>query len=223
MVGCPGMSSIPKAMAQGLNVTQGAMVAGLRATTSGWRLAVDDVWHEAETVVLTIPAPQARDLLGGDHAFHDALADISYDPCIALMAGLDKEAPQPFASAIGQGASAWIAHDGGKPARQEQPLATWVMQADAKFSAQHIDRGFDELARMMAPILLEKLGADADALQHAVAHRWLYSRTARALGQSFLADDGARLLVGGDWALGPDVQHGWASGRAMAAHILSRR
>ncbi|WP_378948701.1 NAD(P)/FAD-dependent oxidoreductase [Paracoccus sp. R86501] len=220
-VGSPGMSDVVRAMARDLDVTQGAMVAGLRRGDAGWQIAIDDIWQDAGRVALAIPAPQARDLLGADHPFAEPLAKVAYDPCVTLMAGLSPDAPQPFRWKSGTGAAAWIAHDGSKPDRQGQPLATWVMQADPDFSAQHIDVGFDQLACMMAPVLLDQLGAASDHLQYASAHRWLYSRVSRPLGQPFLADDGNGLLAGGDWALGPTARDGWASGTAMAAHLLA--
>ena len=86
----------------------------------------------------------------------------------------------------------------------------------------HIDLPFAELADLIAPQLLDLLGAKPDHLRHAVAHRWLYAQTDAALGRPFLADDAAGLIVGGDWALGPHAEQGWASGRAMAAHLLAR-
>lgn len=219
-VGRPGMSDVVRAMAAGLEVTQGAMIAGLRRDGSGWQIALDDRWIDAGCVVLAIPAPQARDLLRADHPFAAALDHVTYDPCVTLMAGLSPDAPRPFAWAEGSGAAAWIAHDGGKPGRQGQPLATWVMQADPEYSARHIDLAFDDLAAMMAPVLLDRLGAEPRHLQHSAAHRWLYARASRPLGEAFLADMDAGLLVGGDWALGPTARDGWASGTAMAAQIL---
>ena len=220
-VGAPGMSNVVRAMAGDLDVTQGAMVAGLRRGDAGWQVAVDDIWQDAGRVVLAIPAPQARDLLGADHPFADPLARVGYDACVTLMAGLSPDAPQPFRWKSGTGAAGWIAHDGSKPGRQGQPLATWVMQADPDFSARHIDVDFDALAQMMAPVLLEHLGAAPAHLQFAAAHRWLYSRVSRPLGEPFLTDDTAGLMAGGDWALGPTARDGWASGTAMAAHLLA--
>lgn len=222
IIGTPGMAQIPRALAQGLDVRSGAMVTALGRRGAGWHLGGEGIDHAADRVVLAIPAPQARDLLGADHPMAGALAQVRYHAGITVMAGLDPAAPRPFTTHRGQGALAWVAQDGAKPGRQGQPLTTWVVQAAPDYSMDHIDRPFDDLARMIAPQLLDLLGADPSHLRHAAAHRWLYAQTDHALGQPFLADDAAGLVVGGDWALGPLAEHGWASGRAMAAHLLAR-
>jgi hypothetical protein len=56
---------------------------------------------------------------------------------------------------------------------------------------------------------------------YAAAHRWRYARTEVPLGAPFAGDPEAGLLIGGDWALGPDAGHAWQSGRAMARALLS--
>ncbi|TJZ91925.1 FAD-dependent oxidoreductase [Paracoccus gahaiensis] len=222
MTGLPGMSALPKALAAGLDVRQGAMVTALNRQDGLWHLGGEGIAHQADLVVLAIPAPQARDLLGADHAFAADLARVRYHACVTLMAGLDTAAPRPFVYRQGQGALHQIWQDGAKPGRADLPLVPWVAHADPDWSMAHIDLPFAELADLMAPLLLAQLGADPAHLHHAAAHRWLYARTDRALGRAFLSDDAAGLVAGGDWALGPDAEHGWASGRAMAAHLLAR-
>lgn len=221
-VGLPGMAQIGRALGQGLDLRQGGAVQRLTRQQDGWHLGGEGIGHHATRVVVAIPAPQAADLLGRDHAFTGDLGRVRHHACVTLMAGLDPAAPRPFVTRTGTGALAWIAQDGAKPGRAGQPLTTWVVQADPDWSAARIDLPFAELVAIMAPPLLEVLGARPDHLRHAVVHRWLYARTDRALGRAFLADDAAGLIVGGDWTLGNLARHGWTSGRAMAVHLLAR-
>lgn len=222
LVGVPGMSAIPAALAQGLTVTQGVAINRLQRRDGRWHLGGEGVTHQADSVVLSIPAPQARDLLGRDHAFADALAQVRYLASVTLMAGLALTAPRPFARREGSGMLSWIAQDADKPGRQGQPLTTWIAQADSDWSAAHIDLPFDDLAAKMAPALTRELGAAPGDLVYSAAHRWLYARTDRALGRAFLGDAATRLAVGGDWALGPLAEHGWASGTAMGEWLLDQ-
>nr|WP_111300151.1 FAD-dependent oxidoreductase [Paracoccus saliphilus] len=221
-VGLPGMAQIARALGQGLDVAQGTMVTGLRRDGGGWQLRVGDRTEGADMVVLAIPAPQACDLLGQDHPFAADLGAVRYHANVTVMAGLDPSAPRPFATCRSDGALAWVAQDSTKPGRDGQPLTTWVVQADPDWSMAHIDLPFAELADLVVPQLMTLLGADPAQLHHKAAHRWLYAQADRPLGQPFLADDAAGLIVGGDWALGPSAEDGWASGRAMAAHLLAR-
>ncbi|CAM3329956.1 NAD(P)/FAD-dependent oxidoreductase [Paracoccus nototheniae] len=221
LTGTPAMSAIPKALARGLDLRQGAMVTALRREGRLWHLGGEGIDHAADLVVLAIPAPQARDLLGADHPLAPALADIRYHACITLMAGLDAAAPVPPVTGNGQGPLAKLWCDSAKPGRAG-PLTAWVAHADPDWSMAQIDLPFAELAAIMAPLLVEAIGADPAHLRHAAAHRWLYARTDRALGQPCLTHDATGLVVGGDWALGPSAQDGWVSGQAMAAHLLAR-
>ncbi len=50
-------------------------------------------------------------------------------------------------------------------------------------------------------------------------HRWRYALTETPLGAPFLSAWDGRLLIGGDWALGPGAEDAWSSGRAMAEAI----
>lgn len=221
-VGLPGMAQIARALGQGLDVAQGAMVTDLAQDGGEWQLRVDDRTEYADVVVLAIPAPQARDLLARRHAFAADLASVSYQANVTVMAGLDPAAPRPFATHRSYGALAWVSQESSKPGREGQPLTTWVVQADPDWSMAHIDLPFAELADLVAPQLLALIGADPAQLHHKAAHRWLYAQVDQPLGQPFLADDAVGLIVGGDWALGPSAEDGWASGRAMAAHLLAR-
>ncbi|MFC0202201.1 NAD(P)/FAD-dependent oxidoreductase [Paracoccus rhizosphaerae] len=220
-VGTPGMSQLPRALSRDLDIRQGAPVTQLVAERPGWRLGVDGEWHGARRVVLAIPAPQARDLLGQDHAFAAALRMVHFQANITVMIGLDPAAPRPFVTRKGQGPLAWIAQDSAKPGRGGLPLTTWVVQADPEWSMANIDLPFDTLADRVAPLLLRTIGAEPDHLRHKAAHRWLYARADQPLGHPFLSDDASGVIVGGDWTLGLTAEDGWTSGRAMAAHLLA--
>ena len=70
LVGVPGMSSLPRAMAAGLNVQPDRQVTTVRAVSGGWELDIGLARIETRHLVITVPAPQAAALLGVEHAFH---------------------------------------------------------------------------------------------------------------------------------------------------------
>lgn len=219
-VGQPGMSGLVRHLALGLTVRQSAQVTAIAPDQTGWRVMLGDQALSARHLVLAIPPAQARALLGTDHDFAATLDRLAMLPSITLMAVLAADAPRPFVTRKDMGALAWIAQDSTKPGRDATQRTGWIVQSDPDFSADHIDIPFDELAAMLAPMLLETLGAEPGHLLHAAAHRWLYSQVDQPLGRPFLTD--GRLWVGGDWCLGPRAEHGWQSGEAIAQDLLAR-
>jgi hypothetical protein len=64
------MSSLPRAMAAGLNVQPDRQVTTVRAVSGGWELDIGLARSETRHLVITVPAPQAAALLWVEHAFH---------------------------------------------------------------------------------------------------------------------------------------------------------
>ncbi|MGP9803422.1 NAD(P)/FAD-dependent oxidoreductase [Paracoccus sp. NSM] len=219
-VGQPGMSGLVRHLGLGLAVRQSAQVTAIAPDQTGWRVMLGDKVLSARHLVVTIPPAQARALLGADHAFAPSLDGVAMLPSITLMAVLAADAPRPFVTRKDKGALAWIAQDSAKPGRDAAQGTGWIVQSDPDFSAAHINVAFDELAAMLAPMLLETLGAQPGHLLHAAAHRWLYSQVDQPLGRPFLTE--GRLWVGGDWCLGPRAEDGWHSGEAIAQDLLAR-
>lgn len=222
IVGTPGMSALPKALGAGLEVRQMALVSAVRAEPRGWALRVGDTDLQADRVVITVPAPQVAALLGADHPLVAALDGVRLAPCLTLMAGV--RGPAPFVTRKdANDPLSWIAQDSSKPGRPRGDVAAWVAQASTPFSEAHLEKTPDEIAALMLPLLLDRLGALVDAVTHVEAHRWRYARVTTPLGQPFLRNADASLYLGGDWCLGPRVEAAFTSGTAIAEDLLARR
>ena len=220
LVGVPGMSALPRAMASALTVSQNVTVTALAREAAGWQVATTAGALVARIVVLTQPAPQVARVLGGTHPLVDALQGVEMAPCLTLMAAFPAASPRPFETLRDPDHPlAWIARDSSKPGRGAGPAA-WVAQAGPAFSHTHLEATPDAITAQMLPLLCERIGADPASALHATAHRWRYSQTTRPLGKPFLRGDDAGLYLGGDWALGNRAEHAWTSGRAIAADIL---
>jgi len=223
LVGVPGMSSLPRAMAAGLNVQSDRQVTAVRAVPCGWQLDIGLARIETRHLVITVPAPQAAALLGVEHALHRRIAKVVMAPCLTLMAALPKSAPCPLLSRSSDDHPlAWIAQDSSKPGRAGT-LSTWVAQASAEWSEQHLEETPDEIAARMLPMLAEVIGVAPQLASYAAAHRWRSARTAAPLGEPFLSYNDHTLHVGGDWCLGASVEAAWSSGTAIADAIIEPR
>lgn len=219
-VGMPGMSSVVRAMADGLTVSQQTEVTAMVLQDGVWTLATDAGDLQAQRVVLTIPAPQAARLLGPLHPFTPHLARVTMDPCLTLMAAFPPDSARPFVQRSDPAHDlAWIAQDNAKPGRTDRSV-TWVAQASVPFSCANLEADTDDIAAHMLRLLAEVLEVDPRHALYARVHRWRYAQAGRALGQPFLRNDDRRLFVGGDWCLGARAEDAWRSGRAIARDIL---
>lgn len=201
----------------------------------GWQLRVDSsddsptVHGGYGAVLLALPAAQAVELLhasGLAPHWQARLADeVRVAPCWTLMAawphamqpGLDGLGPRWHAARSEHHRIAWVARESSKPGRD--PIERWVIQASPAWSTQHVD---DDAERVTAKLLkgfAEITGIRADPA-HAVAHRWRYAQTQRALGEACLWDATQGLGLAGDWCLGHRVEHAFLSGLELALTVL---
>jgi predicted NAD/FAD-dependent oxidoreductase len=221
MVGTPGMATMCKALAVGLDVRQGVQITAIRPDDGGWQVLAGDACHPATHVVVTVPAPQVAGLLRADHPLVTLLGGVRMDPCLTLMAGIT--APPPFVIREAPDEPlAFIAQDSAKPGRSAVGAVAWVAQAGPAFSAAHLEDDPAAIVAWMLPMLCDRLGVTADRVTHAAAHRWRYARVTASLGQPFLRDAGGSLYLGGDWCIGPSVEAAWTSGTAIANDLLAR-
>lgn len=222
-VGLPGMSGLPRAMAEGLDVRLGVEVTALRQAGQGWEVHAGGERLTARKIVVTVPAPQVAGLLGAAHPLCARLAHVEMAPCLTLMAAFAQDAPRPFVSSQSDTHPlSWIAQDSTKPGRSAA-VATWVAQANPEWSAQHLEEDRDAIANRMLPLLCAVIGAKPDTVLQAAAHRWRFARVTARLGLPSLRSDDATLHLGGDWCLGPRVEAAWQSGDAIARDILGDR
>lgn len=221
LVGTPGMASLPKALAIGLNIKQQVEVKALRQHGPQWLLETNDEEISARQLVMTIPPLQAARLLGETHPLNKTLATIEMAPCLTLMAAFAPEVPRPFVSLSSDTqALTWIAQDSAKPGRNSA-LTAWVAQASPRWSALHLDEAPEVIAARMLPLLADAIGARPELAFHSVAHRWRYARVVTPLGQPFLRNDIGNLWLAGDWCLGARVEAAWRSGDAIGRELLA--
>lgn len=219
-VGVPGMSCVPRKLADGLAVSQQAEVTSIAWRDGSWQLGTTNTAVKASRVIVTIPAPQVTCLF--DHAlpFAADLARVVMEPCLTLMAAFPVDSPRPYASRLDRTHPlTWIAQDSNKPERTRKAV-TWVAQASPRFSGDHLEATPDDIAARMLSLLADELSIDPALATYARVHRWRYAQTSTPLGQPYLRTDDRTLYVGGDWCLGPCAEDAWQSGRAMARDIL---
>ena len=212
------MAALPRALANGLDVTLNTRVTTVRARCGLFQIETDAGKTAASHVVITVPAPQLAPILGETHPLVQRASNVVMRPCLTLMAAFNRDTPAPFVTRRDANALlTWIAQNDTKPGRSKA-YQTWVAQANPDWSAANIDANRSETKRRMVDLLCSELGVVSAKLCHAGLQVWRYGLVETPLGKSFLKD--GMLWVGGDWSRGAKVQDAWRSGVDIASNIL---
>ena len=216
-VGTPGMNAIVRHLAANATVFWNHRVEQVERSDAGWHL--DEATSVFDAVVIATPAEQAAPLLAPHDPImaSEALACRSA-PCWTAM--LAFAAPLDLRGDFIRNAPpiAWAARNSAKPGRNG-PEA-WVVQADAAWSAEHLEDTADSVAGALTAALEPYLGSPLPAIVARAAHRWRFAR-ANALDLGCLWNDEERIGAAGDWLVAPRVESAWLSGRYLGDRILS--
>ena len=241
-VGTPGMNAIVRHLVESARATQRCEVhfEAQVSAIAGSALLDEQGAHlgSFDAIVLAIPAPQARTLVGDrSPALAARLDAVEIDPCWAAMLvasdGADAGLADPGLADPGFDAAfvnehpvlAWLARDSAKPGRAGEPArwparwpTRWVAHASADWSREHLEDDREASARALADAFTELTG---QRVERATAHRWRYAQPRTLAGERCLWDEAARLGACGDWCSEAKIQGAYLSGVAMAGRLLA--
>lgn len=220
-VGVPGMNAIAKHLAANLHLCTQTRITKLTQQSDSWCLHFEDSTppQPADRVILALPAPQAADLLPGDHALTAQLRAHRLSPCWAVLLGYDAPLPTPFDAAFVHNAPlAWVARNTSKPGRPSGEA--WVLHATPAWTAGHLDIQPAEVERLLTVEFTRLPGAANVSPTHSEAHRWRYARSAQPLNVGCLTSAEHTLAVCGDWCQGDRIEGAFLSGLAAAETLL---
>ena len=219
--GTEGMSSIPKYLAKDLNIKLQERATLLEADGTGCRVTTEaGGTFSADALILTIPAPQAFDLLAnsgialneaGQHAFEA----IHYQPCLAVLVLLKvpSRIPAPGLVKFEDGDFATVTDNQQKGIAPEQPTVT--IHASPEFSLAHLEGDLKAAGQKLLAQLTAWIPAGSVAEYQ--VHRWRYSLAEVRSPEPFAAlDTPFPLLMGGDGFGMGNVEGAFQSGLKMA-------
>jgi predicted NAD/FAD-dependent oxidoreductase len=228
--GWPDMRKTLRPLQADLDVVFRAEVNRLVRQDGCWlaETASGEVHGPFESLLLTLPAPQAHALLTRSHIAPPWQPDdVAMSPCWAVLLGF--ETAGTGLHQIGSG-NAWggVLPGGAASAPDADAFAeTWVVHATEAWSLAHLECSREDVVRRLLSELNQQLASmSCPALRlssgYAAAHRWRYARTRRPLGSSHIWLEAQRLGIGGDWCLGATAEDAFLSGRALSQQVLGR-
>jgi predicted NAD/FAD-dependent oxidoreductase len=207
-VGLPGMSGLVGGLAAGLDIRFGAEVEAVARDGAGWSVMGEPFGQ----VIVAVPAPQAARLCAAAPRLVEAVQAARMSPCWTLLAAFDGARadiapPAPFEKVLRSSA---------RPGRAPAP-DRWVAHAALDWTEAHLELEKSAACDLLLPLLAAALGVDPASALYAAAHRWRFARTAVAVGEACVAQDG--MILSGDWLLGPEAGDAFASGQAAAVAV----
>ena len=223
--GVPGMTSIPKHLAEGLRIRTSVKAMAIAATDEGSTVTLEDgSTIAAASTVLTAPVPQSLVLLteGGTVIGADARSElerIKYAPCLVLL-GISHERvalPDPGVLRFPGKDLEWIADNSRKGISGRENALTIHMGHE--FSANHYDASDEEIfAGINAALrgqLEEEIGWDEWQVK-----KWRYSRPLSPLDVGcWTRGLPGSLILAGDAFAGARVEGAALSGLAAVREL----
>ncbi|MFW5717592.1 MAG: NAD(P)/FAD-dependent oxidoreductase [Spirochaetota bacterium] len=221
--GVPAMNSIPKALADGLDVRLDVQAVAVREEDGGWSVdAEGGQRYRSRSVIVTAPVPQSLALLaaGGVEvapAARGRLEQIDYAPCLALLARCDAPVALPEPGVLRRPTKTieWIADNAAKGVTDGSPALT-VHYAPG-FSAEHYEEGEEAVAELMIGELCSVLPVEIGTHQ---VKRWRFSSPIGPLSVGAWTEGlPPGIVIAGDALAGARVEGAALSGMAAARAV----
>ncbi len=222
-VGTPGMNSICKALATGIDIRFQTRVAMIDRESGRWHL-LDEHGNSLgsfDAVVTSAPSPQSATLLQQVPELQHQAASCEMQGCWAGMLAFSEPLGLPYDAAFLQHSPlAWIARNDSKPQR-DAGSECWVLHASPTWTASCLD---DDQTVVLGKLLEHfwlATRVKPRSPRYAAAHRWRYAIPPSPLPSPFLFDSALGIGACGDWCGGPRVEGAFLSGLAIADCISS--
>lgn len=223
VIGIDGMNSIPKFMAEGLNIKTNEKVISISETENGCKVTTEGGnYYEADALICTAPAPQAIELLQNSElafAAIETLQNIHYQPSIAIMAILKTKTniPSPGGISLENGNISWIADNFQKGI---SPIFSATIHANPVFSLAHFDDDMIQIGHQLLSEITDLI--PADAVESFQVHRWRYSLASERYADNFLVSSTTKfpLIFAGDGFGIGSIEGAFISGKSAAQSLI---
>ena len=224
-VAVPHMPALTRHLLAGLPLHMGEQVQRLHRAADGWHVVVQggETVGPFDQVMLALPPSQAATLLAGHQdEWADKLSAVQMHSCWTLMA-VTQDLDWPWDGCEpATGPLAWVARNDRKPGREAPAgCASWVAQATAAWSDQHLEEDSATVLKTLKAALAAQLPAGLQIGQkihwkHTSVHRWRFSAPAVVGHDECWHDAALGLGVCGDFMGAGNVEAAWRSGDELA-------
>ena len=220
--GVNGTRGVAKYLAQTLNVCTNTRVVKLNYDDQ-WLVETDNHQKfQSDFLVMTPPVPQSLRLLDDSGItlppdIKKSLEQVSYHPCIAVLALLEKTSsiPQPGGIAMENKSLVWLGDNYQKGISPQGYAVT--LHATSNFSEENWDNNNKDIAQALFTAASPWL--DSPVIKYQV-HRWRYSLPKSLYSQPCLTLPELALTLAGDAFVAPKIEGAVLSGISASESII---
>jgi len=225
----PGMNSLCKHIAEGVNVRVLCEVAPLRERKeSAWELfdTGNNFLGAFDLVISTAPPLQTVRLFSPFLSPRSAIRDEKLLACYTLMVGISKPWAQSWIAAkVLDSPLDWIGINSSKPGRNPA-LTTIVAQTENSWAQNHVDDDQEKILSILRSELEAFLRVDLEGADHISLHRWRYAIHEKAPDDDFREtpyfDPDLQLASVGDWCGRSRIEDVWLGAYQLARKIIAK-
>lgn len=221
-VGTPGMASFVRPLAESVRIHTSRRAHTIERQDKAWHIWFDDesMAGPYAAIAITVPAPEARLLLGRLDHLASAMSRVRMTPCWALMVKLDERMllERDVYSDMSE-VVRWIARNNTKPGRTASGESI-VIHASPAWSRETEEADPEEIANELWSEVSHVLGLPPVRPVRMTAHLWKNALVDQALAESYIYSGEDRVGLAGDWCLGRVADHAFESGAALGKAIV---
>lgn len=228
-VGVPSMTALPKALAATLTLKLQWELAQLERSGEHWWLHATDGSSEGpfDWVIATAPAPQIVQWFPPAFSGMQALQQVHYSPCFALMLGF-AELPELRwdAARVKSSPLDWIVRGDSRPGQLSGQ--TLLLHSTHAWAREQLEGDSDSITNSMWQALNAAVGQQLPAPQLSLLHRWRFAAATHTTESPCELDIANHLGACGDWSVFSNTENGGArveaafqSARALANKLLA--
>lgn len=225
-----GMTSIPKLLANVLDVYTRSKVTDIQQEEGRWRLETESgMLYRADNLIMTPPVPQSLALLNSSGIdlpteSKQALEAIAYHPCFAAMVHLNESSQIPHPGGVQARGEVidWIGDNQQKGISAE---TTVTIHASPQFTTEHLDSNRTEVGDILIQAAeTDRYFAASNVIETQV-HRWLYAQPITHYPDRCLRVElnGLPLIFAGDAFKHARVEGAALSGLAAAENLIVKK
>ena len=218
-VGFPEMNSIPKYMAQDLDIRCNHLITHIKKIKSNWFLeTADSEFGPFDWLVIAIPAEQANDLLPKNFSLKTDLQNIMMKPCFALLLGYqDANCFNWDAAFVSDSILSWVSVNSSKPQRGD-PLAIVAMSSN-EWAKDNFDKPESIVIKEMFNELKKISNTNLSEAIFVKLKKWKYANADRQKYAIELIDDSSKLACCGDWCISGRVESAFMTSLNLANQL----
>ncbi len=220
--GIKSMREIALHLAGGLNISSNSRVEHIYWEDNRWNIISGDSRYKAKSLLLTMPNPQALQLLDASgismpHKIKLELETVKYEKSITALLILDGESGIKGEGGLkfSEGPVAFITDNNLKGINKAHTAVT--VEMSYSFSSQYWDHSEAELAGHITTLASSML--NSNVVDYHI-HRWRYSKPSNFYSKRFeFIEQPGPLYLAGDSFLGDNLESAYLSGNQAAKNL----